>query len=287
MTDSPRSIRPSDWPHQRGASAPVIGVVLLCALIGVGLAYFLFRSVGLDGAGPTPTASAARSESAESPTPPHVADPVAHRPAATERDSGSQREDAERTTRAQLPGFREIRGSVVRASDESGVWYATVIALTQKQRGGELKECGRVVADDGGNFVIRVPDDCETFRVIAPAPGATRDAPGKGAEVETQIEWSNGDPRSSEVRLVLATGWRLDLRFRDKDRKPVIGVAIRCGARSVTSDLDGRCTLNDLPPGDVEVEWTPHGKGREAMVRRVFRSPTDGSLRADAELEVP
>jgi len=185
--------------------------------------------------------------------------------------------------------WREIRGATVRASDASPVWGATVIALQRDVGKDGMAERARTRSDTDGNFTLRMPRGVEFFLVLVPAPGRSRDdvRPGKDRAVTARLEWENGDPTSSALRLVLETGWRLDVSVLDDAGSLRTGVVVKCGSRWVTTDASGRCTLLDLPVGEPSVTLTLQAPAGAKDVTHVVQAPEAGLLVREVKLTVP
>lgn len=284
--------RSGGGPQRRGLT---VGLVMVLALgLVVGVIWLLGRGQGAGsgdqaavvGAAPPVTPAESRFD-APVPAPrdgaseaaqPETALPEASPPQATPLQTGPDVVPEE---------WRDIRGAVVRASDESAVGSATVIAVQRDREANGYTERARVSADTDGNFVLHVPRLIETFRVLVPAPGRPRDDPRPGPEVPVSVQWENGDPNSTAVRLVLETGWRLDLRVLDSAGKPREGVLVEGGGRTATSDVMGLCTLLDLPVGTkpltLKLRTAPDAKA----VTHTLDAPAAGQLRQQAELSVP
>jgi hypothetical protein len=175
----------------------------------------------------------------------------------------------------------------VRAAVDSHVGWATIIVLQRDVGTNSMEERSRAQADIDGNVVLQMPRDAFDFKALVPAPGSPRDQPKPGHAVPVRAEWENGDPQASSVRLVLETGWKLDLRLVDAAGQPRQGVGVTCGGRSATSDADGRCTLLDLPLKQPTVTVTLHASPEAKAVTEIVDAPEAGRLVRELELSVP
>ena len=188
---------------------------------------------------------------------------------------------------ATADGWHDIRGVAVRASDESPVVAATISAVLRDAAtdGADQPLQTRTGAD--GSFTLHVPGEVENFRVLLPVPRKSR----FDAELETKafarIEWAGGGASNSEVRLVLETGWKLDVHLIDGENRPRAGVAVTGSGRTAKSDAEGRCALLDLPVNGAPVTLTLRPASGGKTTTYVVDAPEAGSLRKDETFKVP
>jgi len=183
-------------------------------------------------------------------------------------------------------GWHELRGVAVRASDESPVVSATIIAVLPDAGIDVSGEPMQARTDRDGSFTLSVPKGMLNFRVMLPESGQARDVNQPDSRVAVRAEWENGDVSSGAVRLVLDSGWRLDVLLVDGEGRAHAGVAVKGGGRSAKSDADGRCTLLDLPVDGGPVTLTLQAPGAKPVTYPV-EAPEPGSLRKDVTLKVP
>jgi hypothetical protein len=182
-------------------------------------------------------------------------------------------------------GWRDIRGHVVRASDGSPIGSATVVAQPQAaDTGGAADELQVRTGRDGG-FTLRVPAGMLNFRVTLPESALPRDPARPESRVDGRVEWDNGDPLSGDVRIVMESGWRLDVHLVEGEGRPRAGLVVGGGGRSAKSNGDGQCVLLDLPLGGPITLTLELGGGR--TMTQPVEAPEPGSLRKSVTINVP
>jgi hypothetical protein len=172
----------------------------------------------------------------------------------------------------------------VRASDGSAVVGATVIAV--QHSGAKESELGRATSGVDGGFTLHVPGSLDTFKVLFRDPSWAADDPRPGEPVAVGVEWGATGAETSELRLVLQTGWLLDVRVADSHGASRSGVVVSGGGRSATTDVDGRCRLLDLPAGGGPLTLTATAPGRPPVTQTV-EPPTTIQQRQDVVIKVP
>jgi hypothetical protein len=176
---------------------------------------------------------------------------------------------------------RDFRGKVVRASDDSAFEGATVVAL--QGSGTRATELGRARSDADGRFTLHASRSLDEFQVLVRDPSWVPDDPRPGQPVTAGVEWG-GTEDAPEVRLVLQTGWQLDVRVADARGVARAGVVVSAAGRSATTDVAGRCRLLDLPAGG-ELQLTATAAGAPPVTQAV--SPPTTGLRQDLLITVP
>jgi hypothetical protein len=180
---------------------------------------------------------------------------------------------------------QDVRGVVVRASDLSPVFWATISARGVDRESGRETVLVRARSDATGSFALHSPHAIDGFEVTVPPPGATRDDRRPGKSVPVRVEWGSEDPLAPDVRLEVDTGWRLDLRVRDEAGQPRVGTVVSAAGLTATCDAEGQCVLLDLPAGPAEISLVV-APGVAAVTRRV-EQPAAGQLRTDATVTLP
>ena len=178
-------------------------------------------------------------------------------------------------------GWHELRGTAVRASDESPVVGATIVAVLPDGGTSGSDEVMQAQTGRDGSFSFWVPPDVN-FRVRLPSSGDSQ-ADGR---VQVRIEWENGDTHADAVRLVLETGWQLGVLVVDGGGRPLAGVAVKGAGRSAKTDADGRCLLLDLPADAGAITLTLQAPGGKPDTQRV-EPPETGVLRKEVTLKAP
>jgi hypothetical protein len=178
-------------------------------------------------------------------------------------------------------GWHELRGTAVRASDESPVVGATIVAVLPDGGAGGSDEVMQAQTARDGSFSFWVPPDVN-FRVRLPSSGGSQ-ADGR---VAVRIEWANGDTHADDVRLVLETGWQLGVLVVDGEGRPHAGVVVKGAGRTATSAADGRCLLADLPAEAGPITLALQAPGGKPVTYTV-EPPEPGLLRKDVTLKVP
>jgi hypothetical protein len=178
-------------------------------------------------------------------------------------------------------GWHELRGTAVRASDESPVVGATIVAVLPDGGANGSDEVMQARTGRDGSFSFWVPPDVN-FRVRLPSSGGSQ----TDGRVQARIEWANGDTHADDVRLVLETGWQLGLLVVDGEGRPQAGVVVKGAGRTATSDADGRCLLLDLPAEAGAITLTLQAPGGKPETQRV-EPPEAGLLRKEVTLKAP
>lgn len=178
-------------------------------------------------------------------------------------------------------GWHELRGTAVRASDESPVVAATIIAVLPDGGANGSDEVMQAQTGRDGGFSFWVPPDVN-FRVRLPSSGGSQ----TDGRVQARIEWANGDTHADDVRLVLETGWQLGVLVVDAEGRPQAGVVVKGAGRTATSDADGRCLLLDLPAEAGAITLTLQPPGGKPDTQRV-EPPEVGLLRKEVTLRAP
>jgi len=176
-------------------------------------------------------------------------------------------------------GWHELRGVAVRASDESPVVAATIVAVLPDGGVNGSDEVMQAQTGRDGGFSFWVPPDVN-FRVRLPSSGGSQ-ADGR---VAVRIEWANGDTHADDVRLVLETGWQLGVLVVDEEGRPHAGVVVKGAGRTATSDADGRCLLLDLPAEAGAIKLTLQAPGGKPATYDV-EPPEAGQLRKEVTLK--
>ena len=180
--------------------------------------------------------------------------------------------------------IQDFHGRAVRASDETAVEGATVIAV--QRAGSKEQELGRATTGDDGSFTLHVPGSLDAFQVLVRDPSWAPDDPRPGEPVPVGAEWGSPKVAAGEVRLVLQTGWRLDVRVTDAYGGAREGVVVSGAGRSATTDNNGRCQLRDLSAGAGPLTLTLTVPGH-AEVTEAVEPPAAGQLRQDVVIKVP
>jgi hypothetical protein len=180
-----------------------------------------------------------------------------------------------------LPG-RDIAGVLVRASDGSNLGPAEVIALVHVAGTAAEVELMRTRADTDGHFELRAERGPTGFRVLVPPAGRPRDAEPTQS-VGVSVEWAGGDPAAHDVRLVLDTGWRLDVRVLDAQGQPRADVVLRAAGRETRTDAEGAGALVDLPEDGRALTLRAQAPGQPEISQQV-PAPAEGRLRAELQL---
>ena len=178
-------------------------------------------------------------------------------------------------------GWHELRGTAVRASDDTPVVGATIVAVKPDAGVTGSDEVMQAQTARDGSFSFWVPPDVN-FRVRLPSSGSGQ-ADGR---VAVRIEWENGDTHADAVRLVLETGWQLVVLVVDGGGRPQAGVVVKGAGRTATSDADGRCLLLDLPAEAGAITLTLQAPGGKPETQRV-EPPEAGQLRKEVTLRAP
>jgi hypothetical protein len=185
-------------------------------------------------------------------------------------------------------GEREIHGVALRASDDSPVPSAMVIALRHDEATNGETELAHAATQANGAFTLLVSGAVDGFRVMTiPAPGHSGVETRPRTEVPVRFEWAGGDTAGTAVRLRLDTGWRLDVHVVDSTGKSRAGVVVNGGGHSATSDAKGLCTLLDLPAGDASVTLSQPRLPDAKSVTHIVPAPEAGRMRQDIKLTVP
>lgn len=179
---------------------------------------------------------------------------------------------------------QDIRGRAVRASDGSTVVGATVIAL--QRSGSQETELARATSGFDGGFTLHTPRSLDAFQVLVRDPSWAPDDPRPGQPVAVGVEWGSPGAETSELRLVLQTGWLLDVRVADSHGASREGVVVSGAGRSATTDSAGRCRLLDLPAAGGPITLTATAPGRPPVTQAV-EPPTTSHLRQDVLIKLP
>jgi hypothetical protein len=181
-------------------------------------------------------------------------------------------------------GWHDLRGVAVRASDESPVVGATIVAVSPGAGPDGRDEVMEAKTGRDGGFSFYVPRDVN-FRVRLPASGRPADGQPDG-RVQVRLEWANGDTQADAVRLVLETGWQLAVLVIDGESRPRAGVLVKGAGREAKSDAEGRCVLLDLPASGQPISLTLQSPGAKPVTYAV-EPPEAGLLRKDVTLKGP
>jgi hypothetical protein len=267
-------IESSPRAQSTGRSRPVV-LVLAIALAALGV-WLLGRreSAEVSGTGASSTAPAA----AQAPRFDAQPDQGAPANAATAPEQAAPLEGSRPPE-----GWRELRGVAVRACDEEAAVGATIIAVPHDTVSASEERWLQARVARDGSFSLWAPPQVDGYRVLLPSAGDPSDG-----RVPVRMEGPEGEGQVRDVRLVLDSGWRLDLVLVDGAGHRLAGVLAQGGSRSARSDAEGRCTLLDLPVGTGPLALTLHsGPGDRITTEAVVDPPPDGSLRKDATLTVP
>ena len=255
------------------ASVLITGLVLVFAAV-----WLLTRREAPDTALPAVVAPAAGGDAS---TPLEARQATPHEPAAVPAEPVAPLDAAPPA------GFRDIGGVAVRASDGSPIEAVTIIAVPAAGGAdGSQAEVTTRTGSDGG-FMLRVPAGDVNFRVLLPAARAPSEQAAPDGRVAVRIEWAGDDPSSNEVRLVLESGWRLDLLLVDGQERPREGVVVKGAGRTTKSDRAGLCALLDLPWGGEPLALTLQVASDAEPVRLVVQPPEGGVLRKEETLKLP
>ena len=137
----------------------------------------------------------------------------------------------------------------------SPVGAATIIAAERESIASRESELARSSTGMDGTFHLQTSRPVDGF--YAEVPFASR-PPGSSDVLmpdETQAkrpvlvrtEWLSGGAAGGDVRLVLATGWRLDILVIDGTGHPLQGSFVSMGRRAARTDDDGPARSSTCP----------------------------------------
>jgi len=235
-------------------------------------------------------------DSKDAPTPVGVTVPAAREgavgfanPALPAPDAAVIGEGVGPATAAPEPSLtaRTIRGLTLRASDESPVGFATVIALRADAAGGADVPVAHARSDAQGRFSLEAIGVIDAFRAGAREPGRPDERVESAEAAPVSVQWANDDAGGETVRLLLDTGWRLDVFVVDRDGKARRGAIVMTGEQTARTDAQGRCAFLDLPATRDSIRVAVQPASGAESVSLAVPAPEPGRHRQETTLTVP